>query len=350
MKNKYLKETERIKIEALRKAKVPVKEIAEQLGKSRSTIYREIKLGTVTQIETHMYKDVQVYLSDAGQRIQTERGRKKGCKKKFLDSSLLSKISELLHKKYSPYAVAQRLKEEGIKISEKTIYNYIHKGLIPEFKESNMLYYRKKKKKKESEKRIARNHSEHRSIEERPKEIYQRQDFGHWELDSVESGKGDKTTLLCFTERKYRLELIYKVSGKTAENTAKILNALERKLTAPLFREIFKTITMDNGCEFTDQTAIEKSIYNKKLTRTTVYYCHPFCSSERGSNENQNKFIRRYIPKGDFISLYSDSEIKGYQSTINNYPRKLFDNLSAIQKASQDGIFHTYGKLLGLLS
>lgn len=346
MKNKYIKERERYQIEALLKSKTPVYQIAKLLERSPATIYREIKLGTVIQIETQLYKDVKVYLADSGQRIQSERSHKKGCKLKYMNQELLMKISELLWKKYSPYAISEILRKDGYKISEKTVYNYIHKNRIPDFKETNMLYYRKKKKCKKQDKRIARNHGLHRSIEERPKDIYKREDFGHWELDSVESGKGDKTTLLCFTERKSRLELFFRTSGKTVDNTLSVLKRLERKLTAPVFREMFKTITMDNGCEFADQDGIEKSGINKKTNKTKVYYCHPFCSSERGSNENQNKFLRRFIPKGDSISLYTDADIKEYETFLNHYPRKLFHGKSAIDIANQEEIFRTYGNLL----
>ncbi|MDD2958426.1 MAG: IS30 family transposase, partial [Lachnospiraceae bacterium] len=99
-----------------------------------------------------------------------------------------------------------------------------------------------------------------------------------------------------------------------------------------------KSITMDNGCEFSDQTGIEKSYCNKELKRTMVYYCHPYCSSERGSNENQNKFVRRFIPKGDSICLYSDKEIREMQDFMNNYPRDLFGGLSAYEYALTLGL------------
>ena len=74
---------------------------------------------------------------------------------------------------------------------------------------------------------------------------------------------------------------------------------------------------------------MEKSIYNKVMKRTKVYYCHPYNACERGSNENANKLIRRWIPKGAHISDFTDQYIKDLQEWINNYPRKIFDYLSA---------------------
>jgi IS30 family transposase len=335
MKDKYFTEKERFQLEILLKKKHSKKEIAETLGKSLSSIYREIKEGTVILYDSHHVKDVAVYCADVGQRKQDERKKNKGAKPKYKDSKFLSHASDFLNKKYSPYAVQKKLSQMGYSVCVKTIYNYIHSGDIPKYKSTDLLMPRKRKSSKKTETRMARNHTMHRSIEDRPEDVLNRNEFGHWELDSVESGKGDKTTLLCFTERMTRIELLYKVSGKTFDNTVKILNRLERKLSSPVFRDLFKSITVDNGCEFSDAVAMEKSYYNKHLPRTTVYHCHPYCSSERGSNENQNKFLRRFIPKGDYIGLYSDREIKDIQSFMNLYPRKMFGGLSAYEFLNQ---------------
>ena len=87
-----------------------------------------------------------------------------------------------------------------------------------------------------------------------------------------------------------------------------MFNRLERRIGSKTFREVFKSITFDNGTEFSYTKGIEYSPYTKKQ-RTFVYYCHPYCSYERGSNENQNGFIRRFIPKGTPISNYSNASI-----------------------------------------
>lgn len=329
MKDKYLTERERYQIEILRRKKVPVSEIAVLLGRAESTVWRELKLGTVEQIESKTYKTVYVYLADVGQRIQEERSHRKGAKLKYMDTDLRVQIGKLLNKKYSPYAVHMLLPSSG-KAAPKTIYNYIHKGLVPGFRPHDMLCPRHKRQAKEVDKRIARNHAGYTSIEERPLDVLGRRSFGHWELDTVESGKGDKTSILAFSERKHRLELLFKVSGKTAGNTVRILDRLERKLTAPVFRQVFKSITVDNGCEFLDVHGMERSKINKCLQRTKVYYCHPYCASERGTNENQNRFVRRFIPKGDHISLYTQREVRGIQDFMNHYPRRMLGRRPAI--------------------
>jgi IS30 family transposase len=95
-----------------------------------------------------------------------------------------------------------------------------------------------------------------------------------------------------------------------------------------LFSETFKTITCDNGCENLDFEGIENSVRNKRK-RTKVYYAHPYSSWERGTNENINKMICRFIPKGIDISAFSVKQITQIQHWINNYPRRIFNGLSA---------------------
>ena len=121
-----------------------------------------------------------------------------------------------------------------------------------------------------------------------------------------------------FTERLTRAEIILKSPDKTSASTVRMLNRLERRIGSANFRKIFKSITFDNGTEFSDTEGIEFSPYTHKR-RTTVYYCHPYCLSERGSNENQNGFIRRFIPKGTPISNYSVEYIQSVQNFINDY-------------------------------
>ena len=102
------------------------------------------------------------------------------------------------------------------------------------------------------------------------------------------------------------------------------LDALERKCGARRFRTIFKSITFDNGSEFSAAEELERSAVNKTIPRTKVYFCHPYSSWERGSNENANSMIRRRHPKGTDFSKVSAAEIAATEEWINNYPRKIF--------------------------
>ena len=164
------------------------------------------------------------------------------------------------------------------------------------------------------------------SIEQRPEEIDGREEFGHWEGDTVYSGKGKRKTtraLLTLTERKTRKEIIIAIPNRKAETVVKALDALERKLGARRFRAIFKSITFDNGTEFAAAEELERSCVNKRLPRTKVYFCHPYSSWERGTNENTNGMIRRRFPKGTNFAAVTNAQIAQAENWINNYPRKI---------------------------
>ena len=147
-------------------------------------------------------------------------------------------------------------------------------------------------------------------------------------MDTVVGKKGTKTVLMVLTERKTRQEIIRKIASKSQYCIVKELDKIERKLGSKKFRETFKTITCDNGCENLDFEGIERSAVTK-LKRTKVYYAHPYSSWERGSNENANKLIRRFVPKGSDIGKFSPERIKMIEHWMNNYPRKIFGGLSS---------------------
>ena len=238
----------------------------------------------------------------------------------------------ILDKDCSPAAVLGFAMIEGKKfktsLSVPTIYKYIAKGLFLNLTQEELPRHGKKKHKY---KKVKKNKSASRapageSIEQRPEEIDEREEFGHWEGDTVYSGKGKRKTtraLLTLTERKTRKEIIIAIPNRKAETVVKALDALERKLGARRFRAIFKSITFDNGTEFAAAEELERSCVNKRLPRTKVYFCHPYSSWERGTNENTNGMIRRRFPKGTNFAAVTNAQITQAENWINNYPRKI---------------------------
>lgn len=238
----------------------------------------------------------------------------------------------ILDKDCSPAAVLGFAMIEGKKfktsLSVPTIYKYIAKGLFLNLTQEELPRHGKKKHKY---KKVKKNKSASRapageSIEQRPEEIDEREEFGHWEGDTVYSGKGKRKTtraLLTLTERKTRKEIIIAIPNRKAETVVKALDALERKLGARRFRAIFKSITFDNGTEFAAAEELERSCINKHLPRTKVYFCHPYSSWERGTNENTNGMIRRRFPKGTNFAAVTNAQITQAENWINNYPRKI---------------------------
>ncbi len=140
--------------------------------------------------------------------------------------------------------------------------------------------------------------------------------------------RGSGAALLVLSERMSRQEIILKMPDKTQQSVRTMIDRLEQRYGTK-FKEKFKTITVDNGSEFLDHEGIEKSIKDPKEKRVTVYYAHPYSSWERGTNENTNKLIRRFIPKGTDIGKISSKMVNTIEKWINNYPRKILGYKSA---------------------
>jgi len=234
---------------------------------------------------------------------------------------------QIIEEKRSPDAVIGRIKTRGMKfetsICTKTLYNYIDKGIFANISNKDLLIKRNGKIRKYRKTRIALNNTKGTSIEERLHSANTREEFGHWEMDCVLGKHGVKgAALLVLTERQTRKELIFKIKDKTQNSVIEVLNKLERKHRAK-FKHIFKSVTVDNGSEFLNYTSLEKSVLTTS-TRTKIYYAHPYSSWERGTNENLNKMIRRFIPKGTEIEKVSTKHLQVIESWINNYPRRIF--------------------------
>lgn len=333
-KNKHLTERERYKIEILLKERLSPFEIAKRLGRHLRTIEREIKKGTVWLLNSDLtYREE--YCADMAQRVYEKNGKNKGPGLKIGNDHKLAKHIEqkIIKEKYSPDAVIGEIKAKGLAfktcICTKTLYNYIDQGVFANITNRDLPVKRNKKKGTYRKVKIAHKNLKGTSIEERPEVVDKREEYGHWEMDCVVGKQGGSgASLLVLSERQSREEIIYKMVSKTQESVLKVLDALEREC-GEVFKEKFKTITVDNGSEFLDFKALERSIRNPVEQRTTVYYAHPYSSWERGTNENSNKLIRRFIPKGTDIGKISEATIRYIENWINNYPRRIFGYKSA---------------------
>ena len=308
--------------------------------KSRKTITRELKRGMVE----HVLGDIPFYRieynADHAQIDAEEKMKYKGpMPKSGKHYALMKKISVLiLEHSYSPYAVLKELQgkdgwPEGLSICEKTLYNWIEAGDIPGVTIENLP--RKGKMKRRKGNGRARKHSNvefaARSIENRSKEVLKRLEGGHWEGDTVYSKKrGSRECLLTLVERKTRMEIIIKIPDRTAKSVTEAFDMLERQFGSRLFRMIFLSVTLDNGKEFADVLGLERSVLTK-IQRTTLYFAHPYCSSERGTSENHNGIIRRFLPKGTDFAFINAKSIRGIQNWMNTYPRKILNGSTPLQ-------------------
>jgi len=341
-KGKHLTYEERIKLETLCKLGLAPACIAEQFnGRNTRTLKREITRGQ-TQLLNSDLTERQEYSADVGQQEHDRLGTAKGPSLKIgKDHKLVAYLEKAIGQDgQSPYAAIQDISNKKLKfnttICYKTVYNYIDKNLFLNISNKDLPVKKNAKKRNYQKIRQAYNNTKGTSISERPKEIDDRDEIGHWEMDTVVGKQGTKPVLLVLSERVTRKELIFKIASKSQVAVVNALDKLERKI-GKVFSETFKTITCDNGCENLDFEGIETSVKNK-AKRTKVYYAHPYCAWERGTNENINKTIRRFVPKGVDISTFSNKQILQVQHWINNYPRRILHGLSANMAEYQYGI------------
>lgn len=161
----------------------------------------------------------------------------------------------------------------------------------------------------------------HKSIHLRPKIVEENTEFGNWEMDCVEGNKSEKEIYLTLLERKTKKYIVIKMQDSTTESVVRAWDSLESKY-GKYFKEIFKTITTDNGNNFKRYKEIEKSKYSNEK-RFDIYYTDPYSAWQKGMNENCNGLLRRFIPKGSKISNISEYELEMIVYKINNKPRKI---------------------------
>lgn len=329
---KNLTLTQRLMLENCLNAKLRKKTIAEKLGVHISTVYREIKRGQCTMKKIHYidwfgekhYKYFTAYSPNLAQSNYHLNMTSKGIPLKLgNDYDFVNYVEHrVLYDRMSPCAVLGEIKHKKMFrtcISKTTLYRYIEMGIFSNISMADLpMGLRKKKYRKAVAKRPPRG----TSIEKRPADIAERNSFGHWEMDCVVGKQCTKNVLLVLTERNTRYEKIFRMPNKKPESVLKCLDILERNFGKTKFRKVFKSITVDNGVEFSDFDGMEKSIYGDK--RTNIYYCHPYTSCERGSNERINRDIRRWFPKGTDFSKFPLKKVRFVESWLNDYPREIF--------------------------
>lgn len=325
---KHLSQNDRIKMETMLNSGHKVVEVAEYLHVHRSTIYREIKRGEYTHRNSD-YTEETRYSSDLGQKNHDWNAQGKGRNIKIGNDRPLAEYIEgkIIEDKYSPEAALAAAAESGIEfttsISVRTLYRYIDKGIFLKLTNKD-LPVKGKRKKHNKRVRVQKRASAGESIENRPDEVKDRENFGHWEMDTVKGKQGvTKSCMLVLTERKTRDEIIVKLPDQKAASVVEAIDRLERKW-GDMFTKVFRSITVDNGVEFSDYEGLERSVLHEGEKRIFAFYCHPYSSWERGSNENNNRLIRRHIPKGEDFDEKQDRDIEYIENWINNYPRGIF--------------------------
>lgn len=278
-----------------------IRSIARALNRNPSTISRELRRN----------KSGRKFPYHAVSAQRKYNKRRQSCHRKInLKSDVKNYIESKIDLTWSPEQIANyKCNELEFIPSCSTIYRWIDMGLIIDGDKTKLR--RKGKFSRNGETRGKFNVG--RPIRQRPKEVYKRKTYGHWEADTVVSGRGkSKKCFVTLVERKSRIYLAELVPNrKEITVTKSIINMLSKYP-----QELLRTITCDRGKEFAGYNTLEEKLNVK------VYFADPYCSWQRGSNENANGLLREFYPKGMDLSQVSESEVKEKVDLINNRPRK----------------------------
>lgn len=306
--------TERLQIEKLYNSGSSERNIALRLGRAPSCIHYELQHGFYMHLIGSTWEKEKRYSAQIAQDYtdfqSTSHGRPIALGNNYDYAEL---VARRLKDGESPDSITGDLARNGSwTVSTNTLYRYIDKGYIPNVSNDDLL--RKGNQKKAiHDKRSGKRPPKGVSIENRPVDINKRDTPGHWEMDTViGKASGKSEALLVLTERFTRKEIIKKLEEKTTNEVVSHLT----QIVASYPSGTFLSLTVDNGSENQDYEAMKKIVGE-------VYYCHPYCSSERGSNENANGLIRRFFPKHESMSDKTQADADEAAYFINNMHRKI---------------------------
>jgi transposase, IS30 family len=298
---KQLNQAQRYQIEILKKAGKNQKEIAELLGVSAPTICRELKRN----------KGKKGYRPKQAQ-IKADKRRQQAAKALKMTATVIVLIESMIVLDWSPEQISGVLKgEHGITISHERIYQYIWTDKLQGGTLYEHLRQSGKKRKKRYGSKDKRGQIRNRtSIDERPAIVTEKTRIGDWEIDTV-IGKNHQGALVTIVDRVSKFTLIKIVASKHAE----VVTAATISLLKPYMDKAF-TITADNGKEFAGHEKMTEAL------GVDVYFAHPYCSWERGLNENTNGLIRQYFTKGSSFENITDVDVEVVMNKLNHRPRK----------------------------
>ena len=300
-----LTQHERYIIASMRRQRNSVPQIADRLGRHRSTIYREVERNKTTYNGHYGAHKAHSYAVARGRRCR--RGPQ-------YKPQELARVDALLRQWWSPQQISGVFKRRrrGVQISAQTIYRHVRRDKV----RGGDLWRQLRIVSKYGRKRYGRPDSRgvlpgKRHISQRPAAVARKRQIGHWEGDTV-MGSDMRHCVLTLVERVTKYTIIKKLEARTKEQ------ACQGAIRAILgHRRVFKTITFDNGTEFHDYKVVEAH------TGVKCYFATPYHSWERGLNENTNGLIRQYLPKGSSMAHITQKDCDAIQYSLNHRPRKL---------------------------
>lgn len=311
-----------------------MKKLAKLINTSLSNLYEIIDSG-MTQVLGYDYEYRYEFSAQVAYEKRTTKSLESNASKRLSSKQFVDLVVKEFRSSYnidSIDCIINDLKQnrpseiEGMEtICTTTFYNYVRDGKIKDFSKTELPMYGKRKDKNEENK--GKSDPKGISIEHRPFEPEDRSEFGHWEGDTIVGSSNIKNSgaVLTLVERKTRFQMIVKLKDRKAKTVRKAFYKLKNLYPDYNIKEIFKSITFDNGVEFSLWANIAKYL------GTTIYFAHPYSSWERGSNENCNKLLRIFLPKSCNINAYSEEYVMNANELINMKIRKILGYKSSLE-------------------
>lgn len=304
---------ERVIIQTLLAEKKTISYIAQQLGRDRSSVHREVKKWVVKPTDKYDAQLAQFYASETYL-------NKRNLDKINTHQRLKDFVYSQLENKLSPEQIAGRLadlfpNDPVMSISHEAIYQHIYRkrqSRLGKYLISLLPYSHSKRRQKRKTAKNRDRIKDAKSIELRPEHVELRKEVGHWESDLV-IGIGQKSAIATVVERKTRFVYIIPISNRSSAVVTKAIAATINQLI-PEFR---KSMTHDNGMEMNNHKWLSDN------TGLDIFFAHPYSSWERGTNENTNGLIRRFFPKGTDFNNITNKQLMEAQNSLNNRPRKV---------------------------
>ncbi len=310
----HLTQAERCQIYALNKRGISQREIARDIGRSASTISRELKKN----------QGLRGYRYEQAHRLSEIRKRKANRHSVKMRAWLLDFVlDKLCNRQWSPEQISGWLKEHpenGMFVSHESIYQYVWGNK----RAGGDLYKHLRHRGKKYNKRMHANKRRgiipnRRDIDERPSIVEEKSRIGDWEADTI-IGKNHQGALLSIVDRASKITVLARLDAKKADDVEQAINSR----MCP-FKEVVHTITFDNGMEFANHQGIAKAL------QADCFFAKPYRSWQRGFNEHTNGLVRQYFPKKTNLAMVTHGQVAKIQWLLNNRPRKILNFKTPIE-------------------
>ena len=313
------------------------RKLANTIGTTLSNIYEIIKSGLIEVYDYDLNKRIE-FSAQVAWNKRTKKSVESNSSKRESSKDFINLVIKEFRSDYNINSIDEIINDfkinrkdeikDMVTICTSTFYNYVEDDKIDGFSKNELPM--KTKRKKKNQKKQGKTAPKGTSIDNRPFKPDDRSEFGHWEGDTIVGSRNipNSGAVLTLVERKTRFQLTIKMKNRKANTVYKAIKLLKKRypeLKDYKMSDIFKTITFDNGVEFSKWKDIEKYL------KTKTYFAHPYCSGERGSNENGNKLLRIFLPKGCSINEYSEDYIMRANELINTKIRKILGYKSSLE-------------------